>query len=91
MSFPACAGALNLSSVPTLHPSIFIPPTPHLRQFSATVPSIGFLATVIGSSAGFRAVPQPSHSEVPFHGIAMLMKPGADIYIDDKALNISDV
>ena len=29
--------------------------------------------------------------EVPFHGIAMLMKPGADIYIDDKALNISDV
>lgn len=25
---------------------------------------------------------------VPFHGITMLMKPGADIYIDDKALNV---
>lgn len=30
-------------------------------------------------------------NEVPFHGIAMLLKPGADIYIDDKALNISDL
>lgn len=29
--------------------------------------------------------------EVPFHGIAMLMKPGADVYIDDKALNLDDV
>lgn len=29
--------------------------------------------------------------EVPFHGIAMLMKPGADIYIDDKALNSEDL
>lgn len=29
--------------------------------------------------------------EVPFHGIVMMMKPGADIYIDDKALNIEDL
>ena len=28
---------------------------------------------------------------VPFHGIAMLMKPGAHVYIDDKALHLSDV
>ena len=25
--------------------------------------------------------------EVPFHGITMCMKPGADLYIDDKAVN----
>lgn len=30
-------------------------------------------------------------SRVPFHGIVMQMKPGADIYIDDKALNVEDV
>ncbi len=29
--------------------------------------------------------------EVPFHGIVMRIKPGADIYIDDNALNIEDV
>lgn len=29
--------------------------------------------------------------EVPFHGIAMQVKIGADLYIDDKALNIEDV
>jgi len=29
--------------------------------------------------------------KVPFHGICMLMKPGADIYIDDKALNLEDI
>lgn len=29
--------------------------------------------------------------EVPFHGIAMLMKPGADVYIDDKAINLDDL
>jgi uncharacterized HAD superfamily protein len=28
---------------------------------------------------------------VMFHGIAMRMKPGADLYIDDKALNIDDI
>lgn len=28
---------------------------------------------------------------VYFHGIAMLMKPGADVYVDDKALNVEDV
>ena len=27
---------------------------------------IGFLAITIGSCAGFNAVPQPSHSELPF-------------------------
>ncbi len=26
--------------------------------------------------------------EVPFHGITMCMKPGADVYIDDLAINI---
>ena len=30
-------------------------------------------------------------NEVPFHGIAMIMKPGADIYLDDKALNVEDL
>lgn len=29
--------------------------------------------------------------QVPFHGITMTMKPGADLYIDDKALNIEDL
>lgn len=29
--------------------------------------------------------------EVPFHGITMCMKPGADLYIDDKALNLDDI
>jgi len=49
-----------------LDSSIFIPPVPYFRTFSATVFSDrGFLATVIGSSAGLRAVPQPSHSEDP--------------------------
>lgn len=28
---------------------------------------------------------------VPFHGITMQMKPGADIYIDDKALHPEDL
>ena len=28
---------------------------------------------------------------VPFHGIAMMMKPGADWYFDDKGLNINDL
>ena len=28
---------------------------------------------------------------VPFHGIAMTMECGSDIYIDDKALNIEDI
>jgi hypothetical protein len=29
--------------------------------------------------------------EVPFHGIAMQVKIGADVYIDDRALNIEDI
>lgn len=29
--------------------------------------------------------------DVPFHGIVMKVKPGADIYIDDKALNLDDI
>lgn len=28
---------------------------------------------------------------VHFHGIAMMYKPGADLYIDDKSLHISDI
>lgn len=28
---------------------------------------------------------------VPHHGLSMQRKPGADLYIDDKALNIDDV
>lgn len=28
---------------------------------------------------------------VPFHGICMTMKPGADLYIDDKTLNTEDL
>lgn len=30
-------------------------------------------------------------NRVPFHGISMLMKPGADLYIDDKAVNVHDL
>ena len=30
-------------------------------------------------------------NNVPFHGIAMMMKPGADWYFDDKGLNIDDL
>lgn len=29
--------------------------------------------------------------EVPFHGIAMVMKPGADLYIDDKAIRPEEI
>lgn len=28
---------------------------------------------------------------VPFHGICMTMKPGADMYIDDKAVHPADI
>ena len=41
---------------------MFIPATPCRIAFSANVPSSGFIATTIGSHAGFRAVPQPDHS-----------------------------
>jgi hypothetical protein len=30
-------------------------------------------------------------NRVPFHGIVMQMKPGADCYLDDKALNVEDI
>lgn len=30
-------------------------------------------------------------NEVPFHGIVMQVKIGADCYIDDKSLNIEDI
>lgn len=30
-------------------------------------------------------------NNVPFHGIAMAMKPRADVYIDNRALNVEDV
>ena len=30
-------------------------------------------------------------NRVPFHGIAMTMKPGADVYIDDKAIHLDDI
>ena len=29
--------------------------------------------------------------EIPFHGIVMCMKPGADVYIDDKSINTDDM
>ena len=49
-------------SLPTLHPSIFIPPVPHLITLSAIVFSLrGLRATQIGSFAGLRAVPHPSY------------------------------
>jgi len=38
---------------------MFKAPTPYLSTFSATVPASGFRATMIGSHAGFSAVPQP--------------------------------
>jgi energy-coupling factor transporter ATP-binding protein EcfA2 len=43
----------------TLHPSTLIAPVPCFITFSATAPSSGLRATVIGSIAGFRAVPHP--------------------------------
>jgi len=30
-------------------------------------------------------------NEIPFHGIVMQQKPGADCYIDDKSLNVDDI
>lgn len=30
-------------------------------------------------------------NEVMYHGIVMMQKPGADLYIDDKVLNINDL
>jgi len=30
-------------------------------------------------------------NNVPFHGIAMEKKPGADLYIDDLSLNLDDI
>ena len=52
---------VRVASVPTLHPSTLIPPVPCLSTFSATVPQSGLRATMIGSQAGFNAVPQPDH------------------------------
>src|SRR5690606_20961249 len=60
---------LALSSpLPILHASILIAPVPYFSTQSATVSlrpvsaSIsGFLTTIIGSWAGFNAVPHPSH------------------------------
>jgi hypothetical protein len=46
---------------PTLHPSMLIAPVPCSNTLAATVPWKGLRATVIGSSAGFSAVPQPAH------------------------------
>lgn len=48
--------------VPTLHPSMFSAPVPYSNTFAATVPVSGLRATMIGSQAGLRAVPNPSHS-----------------------------
>ena len=49
--------SFSWSSNSTLHSSILIPPTPLIITFSATVVFIGFLAIMIGSKAGFNAVP----------------------------------
>src|SRR5690606_8702617 len=45
----------------TRQASMFMPPVPYLRTFLYSGPSNGLLATTIGSRAGLRAVPQPSH------------------------------
>src|SRR5690606_27570380 len=68
--FPVPVGLSLVGFVPvfrgrvlSLHPSIFRPPVPHFITFSATVFSLkGFLASTIGSWAGFKAVPHPSLS-----------------------------
>ena len=49
-------------SVPTLHPSMFSPATPHLSALAANVPSNGFIATQMNSTAGLSAVLQPRQS-----------------------------
>src|SRR5699024_11041475 len=41
--------------------SMLSAPVPCSNTFAATVPLNGFLAATIGSTAGFNAVPQPSH------------------------------
>src|SRR5439155_22831405 len=51
-----------IRSVAIRPPSTFNPATPHFSAFWAKVPSKGFVATMMGSQAGFRAVPQPSNS-----------------------------
>jgi uncharacterized HAD superfamily protein len=30
-------------------------------------------------------------NEVPFHGIAMFIKPGADLYLDDHCINLNNL
>src|SRR5699024_7874591 len=57
------AGREPISSVvPILHASMLSAPVPCSNTFAATVSLNGFLAATIGSTAGFNAVPQPSHS-----------------------------
>src|SRR5690606_5531174 len=52
---------LRISSSPILQPPIFIEPVPYFSTLSHTVPSNGLRTTIIGSCAGFSAVPHPSH------------------------------
>src|SRR5699024_6589871 len=53
------------SFVPTLHASMLIAPVPCVRTLRATVFSArGLRARTMGSNAGLRAVPQPSHASV---------------------------
>src|SRR5699024_3529089 len=56
------AGREPISSVvPILDASMWSARVPCSNTFAATVPLNGFLAATIGSTAGFNAVPQPSH------------------------------
>ena len=70
--------AVGLSSVPTLHPSTLSAPVPHSWTLPATVPASGLRARTIGSTAGFNAVPQPSHFLAASVAGAVLLYSGAN-------------
>src|SRR5699024_8533250 len=55
------AASRSASLMPTLLASMLSAPVPCSNTFAATVSLNGFLAATIGSTAGFNAVPQPSH------------------------------
>ena len=64
---PSCIKFVGYLPLLILLLSIFIAPVSCSSTFFTIVFSDnGFLATKIGSCAGFKAVPQPSHFEKPF-------------------------
>src|SRR5690606_11349327 len=72
-----------------LHPSILIAPVPHRSTLSATVPSSGLRARIIGSWAGFSAVPQPSHFLAS--GVAGAVMSITVVFVDQSSVVSFDI